>query len=449
MSLPLNVGAEPLDVLSALWPLHQDLLWLPGWGSDGVSVLAFDPVVTWEAPDLFSVADLRAFRARCNAMSATSNAGTGALAGGIFGGVSYEAALQLDRLRDMRKRTLGFPLARFGFHPVVVAYCVQTKEWSLSGDLQGFAAYGERLRASLLEACGAVPVAKAESRIGSVSDQGRASMEALVSEVDYGVWVRKARSLIAGGDIYQANLSHPLRVRGDEPLPHLFARIHASNPSPWACLWNTPSFALVSNSPELLLSMSDGRMVSKPIAGTRPRGEDDKSDEQHRRNLLRSPKERAEHLMLVDLVRNDMGRVCKGGSVHVPLLMDREPYRNVTHIVSTIHGELDPSHDAVDALAALFPGGTITGTPKLRSMEVIDSLEDFPRGYYTGSLGWMNGRGDLEFNILIRTLQLRETAGGWNGYLHVGAGIVADSKPKREYRETLHKAEAWRRVLEG
>jgi len=236
-------------------------------------------------------------------------------------------------------------------------------------------------------------------------------------------------------------------VQGFEPLPHLFARIHQGNPSPWACLWKNPEITLLSNSPELLLTLHGDNLVSQPIAGTRPRGVDDVSDQKLRRNLLRSPKERAEHLMLVDLVRNDLGRVCVPGSVHVPLLMDREPYRNVTHIVSTIHGRLDPAYDVCDALSALFPGGTITGTPKLRSMECIDALETHARGFYTGSLGWINPCGDMAFNILIRTLQLQEHTYGWTGELHVGAGIVADSNSLREYQETLHKADAWKSVL--
>jgi len=188
---------------------------------------------------------------------------------------------------------------------------------------------------------------------------------------------------------------------------------------------------------------------SKPIAGTRPRSENIIEDNRLKSELIESEKEQAEHLMLVDLVRNDLGRVCTAGSVQVTNLLDRESYRNVTHIVSTIAGTLDTGVSSLDALLSLFPGGTITGTPKLRSMEIIDQLEQWPRGFYTGSMGWITPQGDLEFNILIRTLQVLMKQNPCHGWLHVGAGIVADSDPEMEYQETLHKANAWRQIISG
>jgi len=441
-TLDLGVGPEPADLLASLWPVNSEFMWLPGWGPEDCSILAIRPVRTQSWGSEFRMDDLRQFCAQCGVSFRSGDlyALAGPCAGGIFGALSYEASFGLDRLRNIRNVSSHLPVARFSYHPVVLVYDPAQQVWSLRGKLDVYPELVTQLR---MDWQGAIGDTQTKQLVPALTSQ----FTPQVSAEEFGSWVVQARERIAQGDVYQANLAHPIRVQGSEPLPHLFARIHQGNPSPWACLWKTPEIILLSNSPELLLTLEGDKLVSQPIAGTRPRGLDNESDQRLRRNLLRSAKERAEHLMLVDLVRNDLGRICTPGSVQVPLLMDREPYRNVTHIVSTIQGRLDPAFDACDALAALFPGGTITGTPKLRSMECIDALETHARGYYTGSLGWINPCGDMAFNILIRTLQLHENAQGWTGELHVGAGIVADSNPAREYQETLHKAAAWKTVL--
>jgi anthranilate synthase component 1/para-aminobenzoate synthetase component 1 len=180
------------------------------------------------------------------------------------------------------------------------------------------------------------------------------------------------------------------------------------------------------------------RVETRPIAGTRPRGRNEREDERFSRQLILSPKERAEHIMLVDLERNDLGRVCQYGSVEVNELMTLENYSHVIHIVSNVRGRLRPGLDRFSALAAAFPGGTITGTPKIRSMEIIDELEKVARFVYTGSIGYFNYGGEMDLNIVIRTFVIAATS----AYIQVGAGIVADSDPEREYYETLHKAQA-------
>jgi len=177
---------------------------------------------------------------------------------------------------------------------------------------------------------------------------------------------------------------------------------------------------------------------TRPNAGTRPRGATGEEDERLAEELILNDKERAEHLMLVDLERNDLGRVCAFGSVHVNDFMALERYSHVIHIVSNIRGRLAPGRDGMDLIQAVFPGGTVTGVPKLRCMEILDELEPVRRGPYTGSVGYISANGDLDLNIIIRTLVIKEG----RGYLHVGAGIVADSDPSREYQETLLKAEA-------
>ncbi len=427
---------EPWSVLQQLEEQGHEFLWLPNWDHSPYSILALSPLQSFSPRGTFQWDDLRTWMGNL-AGADQLPAGAGPLQGGIFGGLSYEAALHLDRVRVPRPRQLLGCQSRFSWHPVVLVHHAPTQCWTLQGALHHFPEYTQKLRAiwSCLQTV-------------TPHDVAEPQIETLVSAEEYGNWVQSVRQAIAQGDLYQANLAHPLFLKGKGSLAPLFQRIHSHNPSPWAAYWNTPHFQLLSNSPELLLEGKQGQLRAKPIAGTRPRGSDDDADQRLRRNLIRSPKERAEHLMLVDLVRNDLGRVCEAGSVQVPLLMDREPYRNVTHIVSTVSGNLASGKDSLEALAASFPGGTITGTPKLRSMEWIDQLEAYPRGFYTGSLGWMRPHGDFAWNILIRTLQVQKgDQGNWKGYLHVGAGIVADSQPLREYQETLHKAQAWRTIL--
>lgn len=432
-----NLSAlEPWAVLQQLEALGHEFLWLPQWDHSPFSVLALSPLQSFAPQGVFRWEDLRAWVGALEGADLLPS-GAGPLQGGIFGGLSYEAALHLDRVRDPRPRQLLGCQSRFSWHPVVLVHHTPTQSWTLQGALHTFPEYTQKLRAIWNSLQSVEPLQIDDPQI-----------ETLVHAEEYGSWVQSVRQAIAQGDLYQANLAHPILLKGKGNLAPLFQRIHSHNPSPWAAYWNTPSFQLLSNSPELLLEGKQGQLRAKPIAGTRPRGSDDDADSRLRRNLIRSPKERAEHLMLVDLVRNDLGRVCDAGSVQVPLLLDREPYRNVTHIVSTVTGTLSQQNDSISALAASFPGGTITGTPKLRSMEWIDQLESHPRGFYTGSLGWMHPQGDFAWNILIRTLQAQKNSEGeWIGYLHVGAGIVADSHPMREYQETLHKAQAWRTIL--
>jgi anthranilate/para-aminobenzoate synthase component I len=198
-------------------------------------------------------------------------------------------------------------------------------------------------------------------------------------------------------------------------------------------------FSLISTSPERLIRLNGRRAETRPIAGTRPRGSGAEDDQRLVRELLASPKERAEHVMLVDLERNDLGRVCEFGSVRVDEFMAVEQYSHVSHIVSNVSGLLRPEATPFDLIRATFPGGTITGVPKIRCMEIIEELEPVRRGPYTGSFGYIGWNGDLDFNIVIRTLVLT----GTKAYLQVGAGIVADSNPDAEYEETLHKAQAF------
>jgi len=261
--------------------------------------------------------------------------------------------------------------------------------------------------------------------------------------------VRRCQRYIAAGDIYQANLSHRFAVQipeqyrtGTARLAYeqaLYGRLRTVNPSPFSGLLHFDDVSLVSCSPERLVRLRGRRAETRPIAGTRPRGHTTAEDRRLVGELLANEKERAEHLMLVDLERNDLGRVCEFGSVTVDEFMTVEQYSHVSHIVSNISGILRVNATPFDLIQAVFPGGTITGVPKIRCMEIIEELEPVRRGPYTGSFGYIGWNGDLDLNIIIRTLVLA----GERGHLQVGAGIVADSDPDQEYEETLHKAQAF------
>jgi len=254
--------------------------------------------------------------------------------------------------------------------------------------------------------------------------------------------VRRILDYLAAGDVFQANLSRGWRARYDgEPDPAaLYARMRDANPAPFAGLLAGEGWAVASASPERLVSVRGDVVETRPIAGTRPRVAGD--DEAARiRELVGHPKERAEHVMLVDLERNDLGRVCVPGSVEVDELMSIESYAHVHHIVSNVRGHLRADATPGEVIRAVFPGGTITGCPKVRCMQIIAELEELGRGAYTGAIGWLNRDGDLDLNILIRSAELER--GGDGGSIlrfRTGAGIVADSDPRRELDETRAKA---------
>ncbi|MDP1512961.1 anthranilate synthase component I family protein [Paenibacillus sp. CMAA1739] len=258
------------------------------------------------------------------------------------------------------------------------------------------------------------------------------------SQQDFEHAVKRVQEYIAQGDVFQVNLSIR-QQRTLSALPeNIYEWLRLLNPSPYMGMLRMSDLRIVSGSPELLVKLEDGRVSARPIAGTRRRGLTPDEDAAMAAELLSSEKERAEHIMLVDLERNDIGRIAEYGSVHVPELLTVEYYSHVMHLVSQVEGKLAPGRTAVDVIAATFPGGTITGAPKVRTMEIIEELEPVRRGPYTGSLGWIDYNGNMELNIIIRTLAVK----GNTAYLQTGAGIVIDSDPYREYRECWNKARA-------
>lgn len=371
--------------------------------------------------------------------------------GGAVGYFSYDLARQFERLPSLAPPDTDCPDLEFAFYDVVGAvdhelgelvlmFCPPLERFLGEPRDKLFREGTDRLAA--LEAQLSKPVA-AESRS---EELGRLTFTPEQSRSTYMQSVRRCQEYITSGDIYQANLSHRFRVSGKAPHQEplctdlsVYRRLRTLNPSPFSGLLRFDTVRLISSSPERLVRLDGYHADTRPIAGTRPRGNTVTADEELIAELRANTKERAEHIMLVDLERNDLGRVCRYGSVRVDELMTLEQYSHVNHLVSQISGRLRTQVTGFDLLKAMFPGGTITGVPKIRCMEIIEELEPVRRGPYTGSMGYLSWSGDLDFNIVIRTLvMMNDTAS-----LQVGAGIVADSDPAREYEETIHKAQAF------
>jgi para-aminobenzoate synthetase component 1 len=262
---------------------------------------------------------------------------------------------------------------------------------------------------------------------------------------DYLAIVRRAIEYTHAGDCFQVNVSQRLLREIDRHPLFLYRDLRECNPAPFAGYFDLGDFAIVSASPERFLHVANGDVETRPIKGTRPRGATPEEDLRQIDDLLRSAKDRAENIMIVDLLRNDLGRVCAYGSVRVPAVCRLETYEHVHHLVSEVRGRLRPGLTPVDLLRAAFPGGSVTGAPKVRAMEIIAELEPTARGPYCGSLGYIGFDGSMDSNILIRTFTVGR---GWMQF-PVGGGIVADSDPDDEYAETLHKAEGLLRALGG
>jgi anthranilate synthase component 1 len=257
--------------------------------------------------------------------------------------------------------------------------------------------------------------------------------------------VKKAKEYIKNGDIIQVVLSQRLRTDlGDRDSFSVYRRLRSINPSPYMYYLKFKDLKLIGSSPEIMVRCEDKKIELRPIAGTRPRGKDEAEDARLQKELFSDPKERAEHIMLVDLGRNDVGRVSEFNTVRVQELMKIEKYSHVMHIVSGIVGKLSKSKSEYDVIRASFPAGTVTGAPKIRAMEIIDELENVRRGPYAGCVGYFSFSGNVDACITIRTILVRKD----KAYIQAGAGIVADSQPEKEYQETLNKAKALLKAIE-
>ena len=366
--------------------------------------------------------------------------------GGWVGVLGYELAELFEKLPARKESDFGIPdLYMFQVDKLVVYdHKKELLKFTVSKDGSGdystlveeIQHFWKRMEKFLKQSTNAIPRTNGNPNNGY-------SLQSNMSREEYVACVQQAKNYIEEGDIYQANLSQRFETSYPGDPFDLFLRLRSVNPSPFSGYIKLKDFAIVSSSPERLVKVENSRVETRPIAGTRPRSNDPEIDKSLSAELLLNEKERAEHLMLVDLERNDLGRICKTGSVHVSDLMLLEQYSHVSHIVSNIKGELNPQVSVKDILRAVFPGGTITGCPKVRCMEIIGELESESRGPYCGSFGYIGFSRYMDLNIIIRSILLKNGKACFN----VGAGIVADSCPEKEYLETLDKAEAMIQVL--
>ncbi|HSW35333.1 MAG TPA: aminodeoxychorismate synthase component I [Candidatus Limnocylindrales bacterium] len=362
--------------------------------------------------------------------------------GGAVGYFSYDLGRLLERLPNRTEDDLLLPECNFAFfdggvvldHIAGCAYLVSTG-LPFTGEA-GRRHAGEKMShwRSLLEANAfktAASTERQERRRGN-------HLQSNFTKDAYCRSVEQALEYIAAGDIYQVNLSQRFTAQLETEPWELYRRLRYLNPAPFASFLRFPEVTIACSSPERFLLVEGDRVETRPIKGTRPRGHTPKEDAALREELATSEKDRAELVMIVDLERNDLGRVCQTGSVEVTELFCLETYATVYHLVSTVTGRLPSSKNVFDLLPNVFPGGSITGAPKIRAMEIIEELEPVRRNIYTGSLGYIDFAGRADLNIVIRTFVIK----GNRVYFQVGGGIVADSQPEMEYQETLHKARA-------
>ena len=385
--------------------------------------------------------------------------------GGVAGLFAYDLGRQLERIPKPRADEFGLPALAVGLYDVVVAFDHQDdRTWIISSGLPEMAPGPRKNRATkrlqwyknlvqgetpavlsiqMRLASGAREIETA--RLSPQFHTGR--MPQLISNLsrdNYLAVVQKVIDYVYAGDVFQVNLSQRLLHPAADDSTALYHRLRTRNPAPFAGYFDLGDFQIASASPERFLHVCNGWVETRPIKGTRPRGEQQSTDGDHAVWLQGSEKDRAENIMIVDLLRNDLSRVCEADTVQVTELCALERYQYVQHLVSAVRGRLRQERNAVDLIRATFPGGSVTGAPKVRAMEIIAELEPTARGPYCGSLGYLGFDGSVDLNILIRTV----TAGrGW-WQAPVGGGIVAQSQPETEYEETWHKAEGLLRAFE-
>jgi len=410
----------------------------PGWGQTSILGVGGEAVVSWPGEDLDPFSTLRA---ALNETSAPRHP-RWPFTGGLIGWFGYDVRLLLEDLPDRHLRWSGLP----DLHLAAYRVCALRDEASGRTEISVLEdredpdatdrarELAAELRQRLLD-----PARRPEPTQSAFED-GRIDAPPAARHVEA---VRRARDHIARGDVYQVNLAQRLVARRPADLVGFYRRLRAANPAAFGAYVPFGDEALLSVSPERFLAVDGDRVVTCPIKGTAPRDKDAALDEAHARRLRDSEKDRAELAMIVDVMRNDLSRVCEPGSVTVRRPLSLESHPTVHHLVSEIEGRLEEGRDRVDLLRAALPGGSVTGAPRIRAMELIDELEACRRGVYCGSLGYMGYDGRMELNILIRTA----VATGDQLAVFGGGGIVADSDPEDEYAETLHKVLGFIRAL--
>jgi len=370
--------------------------------------------------------------------------------GGMVGFLAYDVVRQFERLPAMTKDDLDLPDALFLLPDTLLIFDNVSHRIKVVSNVLIPEATPRRLREAYDDAARKIDeIIEALRRPLDVSHtKGRGAGElqlcSTMSHAEFIQAVQRAQEYVRAGDVVQAVISQRLSTKTTADPFDIYRALRTINPSPYMYYLRLGDFQVVGSSPEVLVRLEEGRIDLRPIAGTRPRGQSDAEDLVMEQELLGDPKERAEHIMLVDLGRNDVGRVARIGSVTVSELMTVERYSHVMHIVSSIKGMLAEGYDAFDLLRACFPAGTVTGAPKIRAMEIIEELEPVRRGPYAGAVGYFGFSGNMDTCITIRTVVITDGT----AHVQVGAGIVADSDPEREYEETMNKARGMLKAIE-
>ncbi len=369
--------------------------------------------------------------------------------GGGVGYFAYDTMRWVERIPDDNPETIGLPEMMFGLYSTILAIDHLKQEILVIANIlhdhgqpglkKKYAEAVTRIEKTVKRLQGPLRAPRAKTAKKSVR------VKALSEQKAYEGMVRKARKYIKEGDIFQVVLSQRWQIDSDDSSLEVYRRLRRINPSPYMFLLNFGDNAIVGSSPEMMVRVEANKIETRPIAGTRPRGKNDDEDRRRIADLLADPKELAEHTMLVDLGRNDIGRVSRPGTVAVDESMIIEKYSHVIHIVSSVTGRMHPGQSALDGLFACAPAGTVSGAPKIRAMEIIDELETHRRGVYAGTVAYLDFWGNLDSCIAIRTIVKK----GKSYFVQAGAGIVADSKPRREFKETEAKAGALMEAVTG
>jgi len=363
------------------------------------------------------------------------------LSGGAIGYIAYDYIKRIEKIYSRKKPGLSLPELYFIFPKIIISFdhlrqkikiirIVNPKEKIKYKDAcREIEKYIKKLSAPIL-------IEPVRSKSGII--KSNTSKHKFINAV------KKAKKYIIDGDIIQTVLSQQLRVEFKGEPFEIYRALRILNPSPYMYYFNLGKMKIIGASPEILVRLENNIANLRPIAGTRPRGKCIQEDRKLQNELLNDEKEKAEHLMLVDLGRNDLGRVCSYGSVKITKFMSIEKYSHVMHIVSDIIGKVRHNADAFDLFKATFPAGTVTGAPKIRAMDIIEEIESSKRGLYAGAVGYFDYNGNMDFAINIRTIIMK----GKDAYIQAGAGIVADSIPEKEYEETLNKARGLLKAIE-
>ena len=361
-------------------------------------------------------------------------------AGGAVGSFPFELIHELEpTTRAGRQRDSGYREIELDFYENILSFDHSSRTLTVISQQSGSAADHLAQLLSDIPSLPAMPLPRgsrpAPRSLPASSFDRSAYLEA----------VEKIKQHIFSGDVFQAVISQRFETPFSGDPFQVYRLLRMINPSPYLFFLKQGDRALAGSSPEMLLRVRDRELLYRPIAGTRPRGASEQEDKKLLEELLRDPKEKAEHMMLVDLGRNDLGRVCEYGSVEVRSLMQAEHFSTVMHLTSTLRGRLRPELDSLDALGACFPAGTVSGAPKIRACQIISSLEPCPRGIYSGAIGYLDYSGNLDLCLAIRTIVMQDG----RAFAQAGAGIVADSEPIREYEECLNKVAPLLAALEG